>query len=64
MCGRLFPSPALQLPINRGPDHVQPGFPFLKTGVDPLHGLGIEREGKAFRPKFFASHGSFSYVRY
>jgi hypothetical protein len=54
----------LQLPFDGRPDQVQPGFAFREGGVHPGHHLRGEREGQAFGPKFFSSHGSFSYVRY
>jgi len=60
---RMSLSPS-ELPFNGVPDHIEPGLVLEKTTVDFGQRLRRQRQRDAFIPKFFSSHGSFSYIRY
>lgn len=50
---------AFQLFLDSQPDQVQPGFILVQRVIQRLNHLRRDREGNAFVPKFFSSHGSF-----
>lgn len=55
---------AFQLFLDGQPDQVQPGFLLVQRVIERLKHLCRDREGDPLGPKFFSSHGSFSYIRY
>lgn len=53
---------ALEFPVDGLANEIKARLAISQETINPGNGLGSERQGNAISPKFFSSHGNFSYV--